>query len=119
MPLQIDRTVEISGDQSFADLVQQAELDAAAAVGQAFAASPTATEVVVNVAAERNGQEVPLLSVAVSRSQWQQQPRASAWAHYLSDARPLLGYETPTIARAISAAPPMFGDGFDYTDPRY
>lgn len=97
-PLRLSYTLDSYGAANFQTLVEQAESTAAGAIEQAFLSDPTATEVVVIVSAERNGQEVPLLSTTVSRTQWQQQPSVSAWTTYFErPAIALLGFLQPQI----------------------
>jgi hypothetical protein len=99
-PLQLSYTLDSYGFSSFQTLIAQAESTAAAAVEQAFLGDPTATEVMVMVLGERNGQVVPLLSTTVSRTQWQQEPSVRAWTtYYERPAIALLGFLQPQIAQ--------------------
>lgn len=99
-PLQLGYTLDSSDFSSFQTLIAQAESTSAGAIEQAFLEDPTATEVMVMVLGERNGQVVPLLSTTVSRTQWQQEPSVRAWAtYYERPAIALLGFLQPQIAQ--------------------
>lgn len=106
-PRQIDFTLSSQGNQTFADLMQQAEALAGNLVEQAFAKSPSLTEVSVTIVGEHNGQEVPLLVARVSRSNWQKEPRIQSWTRYASNSATLLGFSKPKVPQSV-AKQPMF-----------
>ncbi|MBD1863246.1 MULTISPECIES: hypothetical protein [Trichocoleus] len=101
---QLSFTLNTVGNQSFDDLMQQAESLARNTIEQTFANNPETTAVAVSVLGERNGQEVPLLLTNVSRVSWQQQPRLQPWTKYFS--RPsitLLGFLEPQTTQPATA----------------
>ena len=79
---------------SYRQLEQQAEIAVQRLIGQTLNQSPTLTELSVIVLAERSGQVVPLLSVQVSRSDWQNYPNVNQWATYFRESVELLGFRT-------------------------
>lgn len=82
-------------NQSFNNLMQQAESTAISLINQEFNRLSKVTEVGIIVSGERNGQEVPLLSSRVSRTDWQAQPRIQSWTKYFTKAEILLGFNLP------------------------
>lgn len=104
---QIDFTVSSQGNQTFAALTQQARALAGNLVEQAFAQSPSVTEISVTIMGEHNGQEVPLLFSTVSRSNWQKEPRIQPWTRYASNSATLLGFLKPKVIPQ-SVAKPVF-----------
>lgn len=65
-----------------ADMRSDAAWMAADAIANQFAQDSTATSVQVSVLGDRNGEIIPILTVTVSRLQWQQNPQVNAWARY-------------------------------------
>lgn len=94
-------TISSNGDQNFQTLVQQAESLASNSIKQGFAENSSITEVSVTVVGENNGQEVPLLFVTASRSNWQAEPKVKRWTRYFSTAV-LLGFLNPQNPQATS-----------------
>ena len=100
----IQFTISTQPQQTFGDLVQQARTLAQSLVEQGFAESADATEVAVQILGERDGQEVPLLMVRVSRSDWQTQPNIDVWARYFAmPARVLLGFVDPPMQQSLES----------------
>lgn len=97
-------TISAQPQQTFEDLVQQARTLAQSMIEQRFAESVDATEVALQILGERNGQEVPLLMVRVSRSDWQSEPNIDVWARYFAmPARVLLGFATPSMQQSLES----------------
>ncbi|QZZ20603.1 hypothetical protein J5X98_25795 [Leptothermofonsia sichuanensis E412] len=93
---QIRSTLRPGKDQTFAELMEQAESTAKNLVKQTFARYPRVTEVSVTVLGERNGQETPLLVSSVSRTNWQKFPQIRRWTTYFNNfSISLLGYRKP------------------------
>lgn len=82
-------------NQSFANLIQQAEFTAINFINQEFKSGSKVTKIGITVSGERNGQEVPLLSTKVSRVNWQAQPKIRSWTNYFVKAAVLLGFNQP------------------------
>lgn len=97
------------GNQSFNNLMQQAELIAINSIEREFSQFSTITEVGIIVSGERNGQEVPLLSAKVSRGDWQSHPKIQFWTKYYTKAGILLGFNMPqTIKPKVTKLSPSF-----------
>lgn len=79
-------------NQTFTNLMQQAETLAINSITQEFAQQSTVTEVAVTIIGERNGQEVPILFSKVSRPDWQTKPNIQMWTKYFTKAAVLLGF---------------------------
>ena len=94
-----------SNHQTFAALLQEAELLATRSIEQGFAESPTIKEISVSILGERDGQEAPLLLSRVSRSDWQKQPSIQKWTKYFSSSAVLLGFLKPQVQESRRTAP--------------
>lgn len=104
-----DFTLGTQSIETFADLIQQAELRASALISEEFTQNPSITEITVSILAEGNGQKVPLLVSQVSRSDWQIQPTIKQWTKYFAGSAALLGFPKSQIAQSPSptnASPP-------------
>lgn len=88
---QVDFTVNITRPQSFAELIQQAEIIAANLTRLGFQENSKLREMSVRIFGERNGQEAPLLFAKVSRFDWQKQPQIQNWSQYFTSSGVLLG----------------------------
>jgi hypothetical protein len=93
---QINFTLNTQSAQTFADLMQQAELVATNLIRQGFAQNPSVKEMSVSILAERNGQEVPLLMSKVARPDWHKQPIVPQWTRYFYSSAVLLGFLNPS-----------------------
>lgn len=100
---QVNFILKAQPEQTFSQLIQQAELQATNLVEQAFTANPSITEVAVSILGDRNGQQAPLLIARVSRNDWQQQPAIRQWTKYFATSAVLLGFNQPV--ETPSAAP--------------
>ena len=107
-PKQISILLRSQENQDFETLIEQAELVVGNFIQQVFAESPEITEVSVTIVGEHNGQQVPLLSSNVSRSNWQTQPNVQAWTRYFGTAESLLGFVKPQQPAATAASVPTF-----------
>lgn len=76
--------------ESFDAFVQRAEIIARAGVQRSFDSDVLMTDVIVNVIGENQSTSMPVMTVTVSRSDWQRQPDVTAWAQYYDAARTLL-----------------------------
>ncbi len=77
--------------ESFETLVQRSEIIARAAVQRSFDADVLMTDVIVTVIGDNHGISVPILTVPVSRRDWQLRPDVTQWANYFEAARALVG----------------------------
>lgn len=107
-PRQISILLSSQGNQDFETLMQQAEFVAGNFIQQVFVESSNVTEVSLTIVGEHNGQQVPLLSSNVSRSNWQTKPNVQAWSRYFSTAQSLLGFVKPQQPAATVASVLIF-----------
>ena len=77
-------------DESFDVFRQRAEIVARAAVQRSFDADIVMTDVVVTVVGDYQGIALPILTVDVSRSNWQLRPDVEYWATYFQAAEGLM-----------------------------
>ncbi|MBD0335555.1 MAG: hypothetical protein ICV62_08700 [Cyanobacteria bacterium Co-bin13] len=82
--------MSVYGQMLPGDLAIQAELMASDSINRYFSQSASPSEVEVVVVGDRHGEIVPILTTAVSRTQWQENPRVSAWARYYNASHALL-----------------------------
>ncbi|MEM8806835.1 MAG: hypothetical protein AAGF01_12480 [Cyanobacteria bacterium P01_G01_bin.38] len=94
-------TVQADGISSYETVVEQTEQGVRRLVSEAFNADPTLSEVYVVATVERNGSVLPLMSMQVSREEWQNDT-LFAHAGYSRVARGLLNFESET---QIASAP--------------
>jgi hypothetical protein len=102
----VSYVLDAADTASFFDLMQRAEGLATAEITRSFAANPDRLTSAVTIAAERNGTIAPLLSVQVSRADWQTQPIVGVWARYLPVSSILLGFQ-PVSSGAARSTPPV------------
>ena len=76
--------------ESFDTLVRRSEIVARAAVQRSFDADVLMTDVIVTIIGDNQGVAVPILTVPVSRSDWQLSPDVTQWANYFEAARYLV-----------------------------
>ncbi|MGG6237840.1 hypothetical protein ACQ4N7_04305 [Nodosilinea sp. AN01ver1] len=76
--------------ESFDTLVRRSEIVARAAVQRSFDADLLMTDVIVTIIGDNQGIAVPILTVPVSRSEWQLRPDVTQWANYFEAARSLV-----------------------------
>ncbi len=105
---ELTSTLGGEGQPSYQEFLQQAERQAEQLIQQGFAESAV-TQVSVKVLGERDGTVAPLLSLTVSRANWQQQPQVQTWATYFRGATVLLGFVPraggqPTYTPSVSTA---------------
>jgi hypothetical protein len=89
---QLNLTLSSQKNQSFQTLVQEAEALAKKSIQQTFESNPEVTDLTVNILGEHYGQLVPLLSVTVTQTNWQKNPKVQPWTKYFSSAAQLLGF---------------------------
>jgi hypothetical protein len=88
-------TLESEAFQPFSALKQSAMELAQQSVEQWFRQNPQAADVVVTIIGDRNGQLAPILTIAVTREQWQQTRNIAQWARIFDNAEILLGFREP------------------------
>lgn len=77
-------------NESFDTFLRRSEIIARAGVQRSFDSDLLMTDVIVTIIGESQGLSMPVLAVAVSRSDWQRQPDVLAWVQYYPAARALL-----------------------------
>ncbi len=89
---QVDVTLKTQANQTFNQLIQEAEIQAVDLIEQELANNPKVTEIAVTILGDRQGQQAPLLFARVSRTDWQQQPTIRQWTKYFATSAVLLGF---------------------------
>jgi hypothetical protein len=90
----LDVTLDRLPNETFESLVRRAELVARSAVQRSFDRDILASEVLVIVTGRNREFEAPVLTLNVSRSQWQARPDARQWATRHRNVAGLLGFES-------------------------
>ena len=92
--------------EPYAAFISRSELIARAAIQRTFDRDLLASSLVVYVIGLNQGAESPVMSVEVSRSQWQQRPDSRRWATYYRMSQVLLGFDfSPLPVLQPPAAP--------------
>ena len=92
--------------EPYAAFISRSELIARAAIQRTFDRDLLASSLVVYVIGLHQGAESPVMSVEVSRSQWQQRPDSRRWATYYRMSQVLLGFgSSPLPVLQPPAAP--------------
>jgi hypothetical protein len=76
--------------ESFETFLRRSEIIARAGVQRSFDSDVLMTDVIVTIVGESQGLSMPVLTVAVSRRDWQRRPDVLAWVEYYPAARALL-----------------------------
>jgi hypothetical protein len=100
--VQTDLTIEAETSPSFADLMQQAERLAEKLVSQGFEQAGV-IEVLIRMSGDRAGELVPLLTVKVTRSDWQKNSNLRSHARYYSISATLLKFEAQVAQSATTS----------------
>ena len=87
--LQIDRLQE----ESYENLLRRAEAAASTITQRSFNQDILVTEVSIIISAQNQGAIAPILSLEVSRPQWQKRPDPQIWTHYFHTSRSLLLFD--------------------------
>lgn len=95
----VNISVKTEENQSFANLMRQAESIATKSIDREFNRLSIVKEVKVTISGERNGQEVPLLFTNVTRLNWQAQPKVQLWTNYFTKGAILLGFNQLPIVK--------------------
>src|SRR5512136_1234216 len=106
-----DVSVESEPGESYDTLLRRAKTVARAAVQRSFDRDISVSEVSIVVLGENKGAIAPILSLEVSRNQWQSRPAAERWAKYYPTSKTLLGFGTPQQAPGQPGAAPAAQPG--------
>lgn len=82
--------IPIYGRVQPSDLAVQAEALAEREINHQFSQDVGISEIEVVIVGDRNGEIVPILTAAVSRTQWEEIPQVNAWAQYYISSYALL-----------------------------
>jgi hypothetical protein len=97
----------INGQVIHSTLIAQAESLLGEAISRQFSQNANLSTLQVDVVGDRHGEIIPVLTVTVSRAQWQANPQVSAWSRYYSASYALLqrheSEETVAMAPVSSA----------------
>ncbi|NJM49412.1 MAG: hypothetical protein HC860_27205, partial [Alkalinema sp. RU_4_3] len=74
-------------NETFDGLKQRAEVIARAAAQRSFDRDVLISDVSVNILARHNGSEMPIMTLGVSRLNWQNRPDVRRWATYYKSAQ--------------------------------
>lgn len=107
----------VNGQVDHSELVTQAESLLGEAISRQFSQNPALSTLQVDVVGDRNGEVIPVLTVTVSRAQWQTNPQVSAWSRYYRASYALL--QRHEIAETVAAAPVGSVDGTTDVQDRF
>jgi hypothetical protein len=100
--------VERLKDESYDAFIRRSEIISRAAIQRAFDRDVVMSTVLLFIVGQHRGMEAPVMSVEVSRSQWQARPDARVWATYYRMAQRLLGFgyaEMPDLPQGPGQVP--------------
>lgn len=111
----ITLSLESQPNETYETLLNRAEAVVQGAVEGNFEQNSQIAYVTVTVTAENSGATAPLISLEVSRTQWQKSPDIQRWGTYFETARSLLGLAAATanndaktdIATSVIAQQPV------------
>lgn len=111
MTLEIPIEIPIYTQTNPRDLLEQAERLASETIARQFQQNPGRSALRVVVFGNRHGNILPILMIAVTRSQWQSNPRVNLWSQYYASGT-LLQRPDPPVERPSPqiAARPLGGD---------
>ncbi len=89
---QIDLIFSPNTNQSFEDVLEQAESLASNSVDKGFAQNREVTQIYIRIFGDIKGQVAPLLFSKVYRSDWQADPSIHRWTRYFDNSGLLLGF---------------------------
>jgi len=96
-------SIPIYGQINQRYLIREAESMASQVIAEQFRQHPSLESLEVTALGERNGEVIPIFSISVSRSQWQERPLVSSWAEYNSASYALLQRHEENAVVASSA----------------
>lgn len=88
----LEVTLDRAPNETYDGLVRRAELVARAAAQRGFDRDLLSSEVSVIVVGRSEGMAAPVVTLWVTRSQWQSRPDARRWATYYRNSSKLLGF---------------------------
>ncbi len=88
----VEVILDRAANESYEGMVRRAELVARTAAQRGFDRDLLANEVSIVVVGRNGGMAAPVVTLWVTRSQWQQRPEARRWATYYRNSSRLLGF---------------------------
>lgn len=88
----VEVMLDRAASESYEGMVRRAELVARTAAQRGFDRDLLANEVSVVVVGRNGGMAAPVVTLWVTRSQWQQRPETRRWATYYRNSSRLLGF---------------------------
>ena len=92
LPTRQDIRLTRQAGESYRSFLRRSEVIARAAIQRHFDRNVQAKPIVVYLVGLHHGNEAPVMSVEVSRDQWQRHPDAKRWATYYRMSKILLGF---------------------------
>jgi hypothetical protein len=92
----VDLLIDRLPQESYETILRRAEAAARATTQRSFDQDILVTEVSVIISAQNQGAIAPILSLEVSRPQWQKRPDPQLWTNYFKTARTLLLFDQQT-----------------------
>jgi hypothetical protein len=89
----LDLVIDMRPGDTYDSLLRRAESAARAAAQRSFDRDILISDVNITVVVQRNQAVVPVLSLQVTRADWQTFPDPQKWATYFNGARTLLGFK--------------------------
>jgi hypothetical protein len=99
--------VERLKDEPYAAFVSRSELVARAAIQRAFDRDILASTIILYIVGLHQGAEAPVMSVEVTRTDWQRRPNPRRWATYYRMAQVLLGFGYSAMPTPLSGPEPV------------
>ncbi len=98
--------IDANDNNSYKNLVEQAEILAQNKINQEFLNNPEITEITITILGERRSQIVPVIRSTVSRAEWQKNANIDDFTRYFADAKLLLKFEDDSDNQAIADTQP-------------
>lgn len=99
--------VERLKNESYESFIRRSELVLRAALQRGFDRDVVMSSMVIFIMGQHQGMEAPVMSVEVSRSQWQSRPDARVWATYYRMSQMLLGFGNASTPNLLGGTPPV------------
>jgi hypothetical protein len=99
--------VERLKDEPYAAFVSRSELIARAAIQRAFDRDILASTIILYIVGLHQGAEAPVMSLEVTRTDWQRRPTPRRWATYYRMAQVLLGFGYSAMPTPLSGPEPV------------
>ena len=99
--------VERLKNESYESFIRRSELVLRAALQRGFDRDVVMSSMVIFIIGQHQGMEAPVMSVEVSRLQWQSRPDARVWATYYRMSQTLLGFGYASTPDLLGGTPPV------------